>query len=138
MARKMGATHTINIATAGDELTAYERDKGHFDVCLECSAAPAALRTAISTLRPQGILVQVGVAGEMPVPFNPLVAKEITVTGTFRFHTEFGDAVRMIDSGEIDVAPVITQTYPLETAKEAFDVARDRSKSVKVQLSFAS
>ena len=138
VARKMGATHTINIATAGDELTAYERDKGHFDVCLECSAAPAALRTAISTLRPQGILVQVGVAGEMPVPFNPLVAKEITVTGTFRFHTEFGDAVRMIDSGEIDVAPVITQTYPLETAKEAFDVARDRSKSVKVQLSFAS
>ncbi|MCC9621420.1 L-idonate 5-dehydrogenase [Thalassospira sp. MA62] len=138
VAKKMGATHTINIATAGDELTGYERDKGHFDVCLECSAAPAALRTAISTLRPQGILVQVGVAGEMPVPFNPLVAKEITVTGTFRFHTEFGDAVRMIDRGEIDVAPVITQTYPLETATEAFDVARDRSKSVKVQLSFAS
>ena len=81
---------------------------------------------------------QVGVAGEIPVPFNPLVAKEITITGTFRFHTEFAEAVRMIDSGKIDVSPIITQTFPLETAKEAFDVARDRSKSVKVQLSFSN
>lgn len=137
VARKMGATRTINIAKAADELTPYEQDKGQFDVCLECSAAPAALRTAISTLRPQGILVQVGVAGEMSVPFNPLVAKEITITGTFRFHTEFAQAVAMIDSGAIDVTPIITQTFALETAKEAFDIARDRSKSVKVQLSFA-
>ncbi|WP_033070152.1 L-idonate 5-dehydrogenase [Thalassospira australica] len=138
VAREMGATETINIATASDELTAYEREKGHFDVCFECSAAPAALRTAISTLRPQGILVQVGVAGEMPVPFNPLVAKELTITGTFRFHTEFAQAVQMIDGGEIDVSPIVTQTLPVETAKEAFEIARDRSKSVKVQLSFAT
>ncbi len=138
VAKQMGATRTINIATAADDLKPYEQDKGQFDVCLECSAAPAALRSAISVLRPQGILVQVGVAGEIPVPFNPLVAKEITITGTFRFHTEFAEAVRMIDSGKIDVSPIITQTFPLETATEAFDVARDRSKSVKVQLSFAN
>ncbi|BDW94376.1 L-idonate 5-dehydrogenase [Thalassospira tepidiphila] len=137
VARQMGATRTINIANAADDLAPYEAEKGQFDVCLECSAAPAALRTAIATLRPQGILVQVGVAGEMPVPFNPLVAKELTITGTFRFHTEFAEAVGMIDRGEIDVAPIITQTFALETAKDAFDVARDRSKSVKVQLSFA-
>ncbi|WOI13062.1 L-idonate 5-dehydrogenase [Thalassospira lucentensis] len=138
VAKQMGATRTINIATAADDLKPYEQDKGQFDVCLECSAAPAALRSAISVLRPQGILVQVGVAGEIPVAFNPLVAKEITITGTFRFHTEFAEAVRMIDSGKIDVSPIITQTFPLETATEAFDVASDRSKSVKVQLSFAN
>ncbi|AJD50581.1 MULTISPECIES: L-idonate 5-dehydrogenase [Thalassospira] len=138
VAQQMGATRTINIANAADDLKAYEQDKGQFDVCLECSAAPAALRSAISVLRPQGILVQVGVAGEIPVPFNPLVAKEITITGTFRFHAEFADAVRLIDSGDINVTPIITQTYPIETAQEAFEVARDRSKSVKVQLSFAN
>lgn len=137
VARQMGATRTINIARAARDLTPYEQDKGQFDICLECSAAPAALRTAITTLRPQGILVQVGVAGEMPVPFNPLVAKELTITGTFRFHGEFARAVEMIDNAEIDVTPIITQTFPLETARDAFDIAQDRSKSVKVQLSFA-
>ncbi|WP_417815747.1 L-idonate 5-dehydrogenase [Thalassospira alkalitolerans] len=138
VAQQMGATKTINIATSADELKPYEQDKGQFDVCLECSASPAALRSAIAVLRPQGLLVQVGVAGEIPVPFNPLVAKELTITGTFRFHSEFTEAVHLIDTGAIDVAPVITQTFPLKTAQEAFDIARDRSKSVKVQLSFAS
>ena len=138
VARKMGATHIVNIAQDPDGLKPYEAEKGQFDVCLECSAAPAALHTAIAVLRPQGVLVQVGVAGEMPVPFNPLVAKELTITGTFRFHAEFSQAVQMIDRGEIDVTPIITQTFPLQDAKSAFEVARDRKQSVKVQLSFAS
>lgn len=138
VARKMGATHIVNIAQDPDGLKPYEVEKGQFDVCLECSAAPAALHTAIAVLRPQGVLVQVGVAGEMPVPFNPLVAKELTITGTFRFHAEFSQAVQMIDRGEIDVTPIITQTFPLQDAKSAFEVARDRKQSVKVQLSFAS
>jgi len=44
----------------------------------------------------------------------------------------------LIDFGDIDVNPIITQTFPLEAASEAFDLARDRSQSVKVQLSFAN
>lgn len=138
VARKMGATRTINIAKTPEELKPFERDKGQFDVCLECSAAPAAVHSAINVLRPQGLLVQVGVAGEMPVPFNPLVAKEITITGTFRFHSEFAEAVHLIDTGEIDVGPAITQTFDTRDAQQAFDVARDRSQSVKVQLGFAA
>ena len=138
IARQMGATDTINVANDADAMTTYEANKGYFDVCWECSAAPAALGSAISTLRPQGILVQVGVAGELPLSFNALVAKEITITGSFRFHHEFAHAVEFINTGAINVKPIITETFDMADAQKAIEIARDRNKSVKVQLSFAS
>ncbi len=137
VARTMGATRTVNVATHGGDLDAYAEDKGSFDVAFECSAAAPAIKTAITCLRPQGRLVQVGVAGDVPVPLNMLVGKEIRYCGTQRFDSEFADAVAMISAGRIDVSPIITGSYPLEDAVAAFDKAGDRSGAVKVQLSFA-
>jgi L-idonate 5-dehydrogenase len=70
------------------------------------------------------------------LPLNALVAKEIRVQGTHRFHAEFKQAVTAIASGQIDVRPIITARYPIEKARDAFDLAADRSRSVKVQLAF--
>lgn len=137
VAAAMGATRTINVARDASVLEEYGANNGHFDLVFECSAAPAALLSAIDAVRPLGTIVQVGVTGELPVPINKLVGKEITIKGTHRFHTEFGEAVRLINNGAIDVKPMITATYPLEDAVTAFEGAGDRSKSVKVQLSFA-
>lgn len=136
VARAMGATRTINVAKDPDAMEAYAADKGHFHTVFECSAAAPAIRSAIATLRPRGTLVQVGVVGDTPMPINALVAKEINVQGTHRFHEEFAEAVEAITSGSIDVGPIITASFPLEEAAEAFAVAADRTKSVKVHLTF--
>ena len=103
----------------------------------ECSAAGPAIRSAIASVRPQGTIVQVGVTGDLPVPINMLVGKEIRYQGTQRFKDEFAQAVRLISAREIDVRPIITGRYPLEDAVAAFNIAGDRSQSVKVHLSFA-
>ncbi len=136
VARQMGAGKIINVGRNPKAMDHYGENKGHFHVAFECSAAVPAILTAISVLRPQGTLVQVGVAGETPFPINALVSKEIRVQGTHRFDTEFAEAVDAIASGRIDVGPMITSTFPVEEASRAFLVASDRSKSVKVQLSF--
>ncbi|WP_424931236.1 L-idonate 5-dehydrogenase [Amaricoccus macauensis] len=136
VARRMGATRTINVVRDGAEMEHYGENKGYFDVAFECSAAAPAIRSAVNTLRPRGVLIQVGVAGDTPMPVNALVAKEICLQGTHRFHAEFAEAVEAITSGRIDVRPIITGTYPLQDAAEAFRVAADRSRSVKVHLSF--
>lgn len=136
VARRMGATRTINVGREGDAMEAFEVDKGYFDVVFECSAAGPALRSAIAATRPQGMIVQVGVTGDLPVPVNVLVSKELSLVGTHRFHGEFGEAVRAIDTGAIDVKPILTGSYPLERARDAFEIAGDRSRSVKVQLTF--
>jgi L-idonate 5-dehydrogenase len=136
VAEQMGATRVINIATNPGELEAFSKDKGYFDVAFECSAASPAIRSAVSAVRPQGTIIQVGVTGDSPVPINLLVGKEINLLGSHRFHHEFADAVKLIGNRAIDLRPMITGTYPLEDAIAAFDIAGDRSRAVKTQLSF--
>jgi len=116
----------------------YSADKGHFDVCFECSGNGAALVTALHAVRAGGAIVQVGLAGaEISIPINMVVAKEIRLMGTFRFDAEFGWAVDLISRRAVDVTPLLTTTFPAERAVEAFELAGDRSRAMKVHLSFA-
>jgi L-idonate 5-dehydrogenase len=66
-----------------------------------------------------------------------LVAKEVDLRGTFRFHAEFATAVRFLNEGLINGKPVITRVLPVEQAIEAFNLAADKSQSLKVQIQFA-
>jgi len=136
VALKMGANTAINVAESADGLLSYEKDKGYFDIGFECSGAETAVQQAINVLKPQSILVQVGNAGALAVPFNRLVPGELTIAGSFRFHEEFAQAVDLIDRKVIDVSPIVTERVPFESAAEAFHLASDRSRSVKVLLEF--
>jgi L-idonate 5-dehydrogenase len=137
VARRMGADETINVVTEPDRLEAFSENKGTFDITFECSAAAPAIRTAIAATRPQGTLVEVGVAGDVAVPLNLLVGKEIALVGTHRFVGEYDQAVRLIDERRIDVRPIISATRELADATDAFALAADRTRATKVQFSFA-
>ncbi len=95
----------------------------------------SALAAGFGVARPQGVIVQIGIAGgEMTLPVNMAVAKEIELRGTFRFHEEFALAVDLIGNGRVDVLPLLTETMPLERARDAFELAANRAKAMKVQL----
>ena len=136
VARKVGATRTINSAAEPEALAPYTADKGTFDVLLECSGNERALAGALAALRPGGIAVQVGLGGDMTLPINLVVAKELQLRGTFRFDREFPLAVELMGRGQIDVRPLLGTTVPFRAAAEAFTLAQDRSHAVKVQLAF--
>jgi len=136
VAKKLGATHAINVATDATALDPWRAGKGVFDTLFEASGNQAALRTALDVLRPGATLVQLGLGGEMTLPINSIVAKELQLRGTFRFDPEFELAVRLMGEGLIDVKPLITATMPFENAVAAFELASDRSQSMKVQLTF--
>jgi len=135
-ATEMGADETINLATAPERMEPYKRDKGQFDTVFEASGAQAALRMALDVIAPRGVLVTVGMGGDASLPMTQLVAKEVDLRGTFRFHPEFATAVRFLNEGLIDGSPVITRVLPLDRAIEAFDLAADKSQSLKVQIAF--
>ncbi|SEK77097.1 L-idonate 5-dehydrogenase [Pacificibacter marinus] len=136
VAREMGATSTINVLTDGDALAAFAQGKGHFDVVFECTGAAPAIAAALAALRPRGVMVQVGMAGDTAVPLSVLVAKEITHRGTFRFHKEFAQAATAISERRIDVRPMISAQMPLDQADAAFELAADRTRAVKVHFVF--
>ena len=97
-----------------DALARYGADKGYFDVMFEASGNAAALAGGLAVVRPTGVVVQIGIAGgEMTLPMNVAVAKEIELRGTFRFHEEFALAVALIGGGLVDVMPLLTETMPL-------------------------
>jgi L-idonate 5-dehydrogenase len=136
LARRIGASAALNVAADKDALAAEEKDKGRFDLAFECSGNPRALAQAIACVRPRGTIVQVGVGGAFDVPMNVVVAKELRLAGSFRFHPEFEVAAGLIARREIDVRPLITATRKLAEAAAAFALAADRRAAMKVQLDF--
>jgi L-idonate 5-dehydrogenase len=134
--RRLGATRTLNATRDAAQIEAYAADKGYFHIVFECTAAAPAIKAGIAALRPQGRFVQVGVQGDTPVPLNMIVGKEITIQGTHRFVGEFAEAVEIIRTRAIEIRPVVTGSYRLSDALEAFKAAGDRSRAVKVQISF--
>ena len=137
-AKEMGADEIVNVATDAAALSRYEADKGQFDVAFECSAASPAIRTAMTLVRPGGLIVQVGVSGDTLIPLNALVGKELRFIGTQRFDAEFAEAVDLIGRRTIDVRPILTHSFALADAVAAFEQAGDRNVACKVQLVFPS
>ena len=137
LAAQVGADHTINMARDPGALAEYGAGKGSFDLLYECSGAAPALVAAIATMRPGGVIVQLGLGGDMTLPMQMMTAKELELRGSFRFHPEFSVGVGLMQKGLIDVKPLITHTFPLKDAVAAFDLASDRSRAMKAQISFA-
>ena len=135
-ALQIGADRTINVADDPDQLGAYSANKGYFDVQFEASGNERAVRSGLEVLKPRGILVQLGLGGDVSIPQNLVVAKEIEMRGTFRFHEEFGLAVDLINKRRLDLKPLLTGVFGLDEAIHAFEIAGDRSQSMKVQLRF--
>jgi L-idonate 5-dehydrogenase len=137
IAKQMGAHETINAATDKTWVERYAADKGTFDVLLECSGNQRALRDGMDVMRPCGVIVQLGLGGDVSISQNMVVAKELDIRGSFRFHAEFALAVRIINERRIDFTPVITRSFPMTEAVQAFGLASDRKRAMKVLIDFA-
>ena len=135
-ALKVGADEALNVAENADALARFYADKGSFDVLFEASGNEQALRGALDALRPRGVIMQVGLGGDMTLPINTIVAKEFDLRGAFRFHEEFAIAVELLNKGLIDVKPLISATLPFRDSGRAFALAADRSQAMKVLLDF--
>ncbi|MFK4788660.1 L-idonate 5-dehydrogenase [Microbacterium sp. ZW T5_56] len=127
-ARSLGATELFTVGT--DAI-----DDESFDVVLECSGVAPALTQAVRAARRAGTVVQVGMLRNADIPVNlaPLLAKELTIRGAFRFSTEIDDAVALLAASD-ELDPVISHVIPAADAVAAFELARDSSASAKVLL----
>ncbi len=138
IARAMGATNVVNSVSNPDELEAFQDHKGIFDVSFEASGNAKALETCVQSTRPGGSMVQIGILppGLSSAPINRILAKELGFLGTFRFHHEFAWAVGALVSKRIDVTPILTAQFGFHDAVNAFELASNRKKAMKVSLRF--
>lgn len=136
MAGRVGADQTINVAAAPDTMNAFKTNKGYFDVMIEASGNEAAVRTGLECLKPRGVLLQLGLGGDISIPQNMIVAKEIEMRGSFRFHEEFALAVDLINKHRVNFKSLLTEVIPMAEGVRAFELALDRTRAMKVQIAF--
>ncbi|MDE0347161.1 MAG: L-idonate 5-dehydrogenase, partial [Boseongicola sp.] len=120
IARQNGADSAVNVDQTPERMAAYEANKGYFDVLFECTGVAQALTGGIAALRPGGIVVQLGLGGDMQIPVQTMTTKEIQFRGSFRFHEEFFTGVELMQKSLIDVKPLITHTVELDDSESGF------------------
>ena len=137
-ATQLGADETV-LADDQKRTDEWSQNRGTFDVVIEASGSPAGLNAALGAAAAGGRVVQVGSfpAGQSLVAANLIMEKELRYQGSFRFNSdEYLVAAEEIATHKIDLRPLMTHSFPLEDASHAFEVAFDRSQSMKVHLLF--
>jgi L-idonate 5-dehydrogenase len=133
----VGADMIINTLTNYDQLEQFQVGKGAFDFAIECSGSASGINDAIKSLKPKGTLIQLGLGGDILMPLVAVTTKELNIKGSFRFHSEFQLAVKMMQKKLIDVNTLITHKIPFKDAEKGFHIAMDeKENSMKVHLAF--
>ncbi|HET7530133.1 MAG TPA: L-threonine 3-dehydrogenase [Mycobacteriales bacterium] len=140
LARSMGVVSlAVNVGseTLDDAMRTLHMTEG-FDVGLEMSGNPQALRSMLATMRHGGSIAMLGLPTEdFGIDWNHLVLNMITIRGIYgrrMFETWYEMSV-LIESG-LDIKPVITHRFTADAFEEAFAVVRD-GRCGKVILDWA-
>ena len=133
----VGADKVINTSKNYLQIEKFQVEKGYFDLAIECSGSASGINDAIKCLKPKGTLIQLGFGEDILMPLVSVTTKELNIKGSFRFHSEFELAVKMMKKKLIDVKPLITHSIPFQNAEQGFKIAMDeKENSMKVQLTF--
>jgi L-iditol 2-dehydrogenase len=90
-------------------------------VLLECTGAGPAVRGGIRALRPRGtaVLVGMGAEEESTLPVARIQARELRVTGTFRYAHTYPAAIALAASGRVRLAELVGARVPLAETERA-------------------
>ena len=137
LAASLGPITPVNVAEQDVRSVVMEMtDDWGADIVFECSGNERAASGVFGPLRPGGVVVFVGMPLG-PISYDTVAAqvKEARVEHVFRYAHVYPRALALMDSGKIDVKPLITDTFPFEESVKAFDFAVAMPPtSVKAQI----
>jgi threonine 3-dehydrogenase len=140
LAIQMGATVAVDplerdLSEVADELGMVEG----FDVALEMSGVPAAIRGAVAAMAHGGGIALLGIpTEEIRIDLNAVVFKMLTLRGIYgreMYETWYKMTV-MLQSG-LDIGPVITHRFDFREHEAAFNAARS-GESGKVIMNWTT
>lgn len=99
------------------------------DVVIECSGNPKTVNQSLQAMKPGGkvILLSLYPASEFMADINLIITKDADVIGSLASPNAFKPTIDLMESGRINVKPLITQKLPLENAQDAINMVADRS-----------
>ena len=149
-AAELGADQVINVRDSalteilsGDHLISenlLSGTTGGVDVVYDCAgmgknaSGPSVLEQALSIVRQNGKVVIVAVfEQDITLDYNIIVRKGVQVHGSWAWEMdEFIESARLIASGKIDRKPLVSHTFALEQASEAYETQLVAEEAIKV------
>ncbi|MEZ4659172.1 MAG: zinc-binding dehydrogenase [Caldilineaceae bacterium] len=133
--QQLGADAILNVQVEDVEAAIRERTDGlGADVVFECSGAAASARNCLQWVRRRGRYVQVGLFSKaVEWDQNQICYKEVQMSGSFAtIPSSWRKALRLLENGQVQTAPLITHTWALADWQAAFDTfeRRDGLKNV--------
>lgn len=102
-------------------LVAYDAERSA-DVVVDCTGSPSGLPTALTLVRPRGMIVlKTTVAGDQTMSYAPFVIDEVTLVGSRC--GPFDQALAALEAGAVDVRPLISARFPLFRGIDAIQCA---------------
>jgi threonine 3-dehydrogenase len=139
LAKKMGATRAVDVRTERIEDVVKELDmKEGFDVGLEMSGNPDALRSMLANMCHGGKMALLGILPEMTIDWDYVVFNGLTIMGIYgRKMYETWYKVTMLIQCGLDITPLITHHFHYTEFEKGFEVMRSGQCS-KVILDWAN
>jgi len=128
VARSLGADQALS----PDEMPGL----GGFGASFDCVSTPKTLKAAIDATVGGGAVVAVGVPREQSwdIPLARMQRFEVDLLGSGMYTAEdVDDAISRLATGEVDVAPLLSGTFPLAAAEDAYRAAA-RPETIKTLL----
>ncbi len=131
-ARACGATSAIPVGPEAETIERLTGGRG-VDVVFEAAGEDAAVQTAVQVVKPGGCIVLAGIPGDNRTTFDAATArrKGLTVKWCRRMKHTYPRAIRLVESGMVDVASLVTHRFTLAEGARAFEVLRSR-EGIKV------
>ncbi|MCH2212673.1 MAG: galactitol-1-phosphate 5-dehydrogenase [Fuerstiella sp.] len=122
VARTLGADFTINAADEDAPAKIHELTQGRgADVAMEVVGTTPTIKSAIAGTRKGGSVTLVGnVTPEIDLPLQDVVTRELSLYGTCGCNGEYPACIALLESGAIQVEPLITARAPLEDGADWF------------------
>jgi L-iditol 2-dehydrogenase len=120
MAATLGAAETIDAAVIG-EVHRLTQGRG-VDVVLEAVGRPETVATAIDCVRKGGTVTLIGnIASHVTIPLQKVVTRQVRLQGSCASAGEYPEAMELVSSGKIKVAPMISVVAPLRDGPQWFE-----------------
>ena len=132
LAGKLGATAVAN-PDSGDVVQDFMAAQPlGFSAVFECSGDALALEHAVNLLAPGGVLLLTGipVGSRISLNIDQLRRKEIRIQNVRRQNSMVEDTIKLLDSGAVDVRPLVTHRFGLDEAGTAFELVAAYSDGV--------
>jgi L-iditol 2-dehydrogenase len=131
-------THKVERLSAEESAKAIVASFGGVEpaVALECTGVESSIAAAIWAVKFGGKVFVIGVGkNEIQIPFMRASVREVDLQFQYRYSNTWPRAIRLVQSGVIDMTRLVTHRFGLEDALKAFETASDPTTgAIKVQI----